>query len=132
MNGFAANTSGSVIAVVLGGTDVALPNNQILNGGITVNGAHDTFTVPVTGSYMISYQVNVTLALLMSTRLLINGTPYTPSIVAPAVSLAEFNNMVIATLTAGSTITHQFFGLLGAATLTGGAAGAALTIVLLS
>ncbi|WP_371262887.1 hypothetical protein [Paenibacillus sp. OV219] len=129
---FAANTGGGVIAVLLGGTNVPLPNNQVLNGGITVNGANDTFTIPSAGSYMISYQANLTAALLLSTRLLINGTPSTPSIVAPVLSLSEFNNMVILSLSAGSTITLQFFGLLGAATLISGAAGAALTIVKLS
>ena len=132
INSFAANTGGGIIAVVLGGTNVPLPNNQILNGGITVNGANDTFTVPSSGSYMISYQANLTEALLVSTQLLINGTPSTPSIVAPVISISEFNNMVILTLTSGSTITLQFFGLLGTATLISGAAGAALTIVKLS
>ncbi|MCY9662772.1 hypothetical protein M5X18_32830, partial [Paenibacillus anseongense] len=132
INSFAANTAGSVIAVVLGGTNVPLPNNQLLNGGITVNGLNDTFTVPSNGDYMISYQVNVTTALLVSTRLLINGTPSTPSIISPVVSISEFNNLVILNLTAGSTITLQLFGLLGAATLLSGAAGAALTIIKVS
>ncbi|MZQ83331.1 hypothetical protein GQF01_14540, partial [Paenibacillus sp. 5J-6] len=132
INSFAANTGGDIIAVLLGGTNVSLPDNQLLSGGITVNGANDTFTVPSAGSYMISYQANLTAALLLSTRLLINGTPSTPSIIAPVLSISEFNNMVVLSLTAGSTITLQFFGLLGAATLTNGAAGAALTIVKLS
>ncbi len=43
--GFAANTSGSVIAVVLGGTPVPLPDAQSLGANVTVNGANNTFTV---------------------------------------------------------------------------------------
>jgi len=132
VNSFAANTTGATIAVILGGTSVPLPNNQVLNGGITVNGASDTFTVPVAGSYLITYQVNTTAALLLGTRLIINGAPNTPSTRSAVLSLSSFNNVIITTLAANSTITLQLFGLLGTATLTSGGAGAALTIVLLS
>lgn len=65
---FAANTGGAVIAVILGGTNVPLPNNQVLNG-ITVGGGNTTFTVPSAGNYLISYSVNTTAALAVSTRL---------------------------------------------------------------
>lgn len=127
INAFSANTSGAVIAVVLGGTNIALPNNQVLNG-ITVGGGNTTFTVPSAGNYLISYSINTTDALLVSSCLVINSSPFTPSIITPALSLSSFNNTVIAPLTAGSTITLQLFGLLGAATLLTGA-GATLTIV---
>ncbi len=129
---FAANTTGGIIAVVLGGTNVPLPSSQNLGTGITVNGANDVFTVATAGRYFISYQVNTTAALLVSTRLLINGVANTASTVAPVLSLSTFNNDVVVTLTAGSTITLQLFGLLGAATLLSGSAGAALTIIRLS
>lgn len=130
INAFSANTSGAVIAVVLGGTNIALPNNQVLNG-ITVGGGNTTFTVPSAGNYLISYSINTTAALLVSSCLVINSSPFTPSIITPALSLSSFNNTVIAPLTAGSTITLQLFGLLGAATLITGA-GATLTIVRVS
>jgi hypothetical protein len=131
-SGFAANTSGAIIAVVLGGTNVSLPNSQNLSAGVTVNGADDTFTVVNAGRYFLSYQVNTTAALLLSTRLVINSSPNTASTITPVLSLSNFNNDVIVTLTAGSTITLQLFGLLGAATLLNGSAGAALTIIRLS
>ncbi|MFE1628928.1 hypothetical protein ACFLFF_19495 [Brevibacillus reuszeri] len=130
INAFSANTSGAVISVVLGGTNIALPNNQVLNG-ITVGGGNTTFTVPSAGNYLISYSINTTAALLVSSCLVINSSPFTPSIITPALSLSSFNNTVIAPLTAGSTITLQLFGLLGAATLITGA-GATLTIVRVS
>lgn len=132
INGFGANTSGSIIAVVGGGTNITLPNNQILNGGVTVNGANDTFTVPSAGSYLLAYQINLSAALLVSSRLLLNGAAYTPSVVNPLISVSSFNNSVIANLSAGTTITLQLFGLIGAATLLGGGAGATLTIVRLN
>ncbi|MED1945833.1 hypothetical protein P4V62_13045 [Brevibacillus formosus] len=116
---------------MLGGTNVPLPNNQVLAGGITVNGVNTVFTVPSAGNYLISYSINTTTALLVSSRILINGTPYTPTIISPALSLSSFNNTVIAPLNAGATITLQLFGLLGTATLLTGA-GATLTIIKIS
>ncbi|MGF9799664.1 BclA C-terminal domain-containing protein [Brevibacillus agri] len=130
INAFAANTGGAVIAVILGGTNVPLPNNQVLNG-ITVGGGNTTFTVPSAGNYLISYSVNTTAALAVSTRLLINGAAFAPSVASPALSLSSFHNTVIAPLGAVATITLQLFGLLGAATLLTGA-GATLTIVRLN
>ncbi|WP_157265690.1 hypothetical protein [Bacillus sp. FJAT-26390] len=116
----------------MGGTNVPLPNSQNLSPDVTVNGANDTFTVVNAGRYYITYQISTTAALLLSTRLLINGVANTASTVAPVLSLSNFNNDVIVTLTAGSTITLQMFGLLGSATLLGSGAGAALTIIRLS
>ncbi|OAB77715.1 BclA C-terminal domain-containing protein, partial [Paenibacillus crassostreae] len=131
VNAFAANTSGAIIAVLLGGTDIPLPDDHILNG-ITINGASTIITIPTAGTYMISYQINLTAALAVNSQLLINGVALTPSIVNPVLSLSSFNNTVITVLGAGTTVQLQLFGLLGAATLLGGGAGAALTIVQVS
>nr|WP_142673134.1 collagen-like protein [Priestia endophytica] len=124
----AVNTGGSVYAVVLGGTNIALPTQNI-GGGITVNAANTIFTVPTTGRYYITYQINITAALLVSTRLVINGAGNLASTIAPVVGLTSFNNDVIVPLDAGSTISLQFFGLIGLATLIAGGAGATLTII---
>lgn len=129
---FASNTGGGIVAVVVGGTTLSLPNDQNLSADITVNAANTVFTVGPAGRYYISYQINLTAGLLVSSRVLINGTAFTSSIIAPVASLANFNNSFIVTLTAGSTIQLQLFGLLGAATLLGGSAGAALNIIRLS
>ncbi|MFP7223382.1 collagen-like protein [Priestia filamentosa] len=124
----AVNTGGSVYAVVLGGTNIALPTQNI-GGGITANAGNTVFTVPTTGRYYITYQINITAALLVSTRLVINGAGNLSSTIAPVVGLTSFNNDVIVPLDAGSTISLQFFGLVGLATLIAGGAGATLTII---
>ncbi|WP_326969058.1 BclA C-terminal domain-containing protein [Bacillus atrophaeus] len=131
-SGFASNTTGGLIAVVAGGTTIPLPSDQNLSADITVNGANTVFTVGPAGRYYISYQINLTAGLLVSSRILINGSAFTSSIISPAVSLSNFNNSFITTLAAGSKIQLQLFGLLGAATLLGGSAGAALSIIRLS
>ncbi|PSA92086.1 hypothetical protein C6371_08445 [Bacillus atrophaeus] len=131
-SGFASNTTGGLIAVVASGTTIPLPSDQNLSADVTVNGANTVFTVGPAGRYYISYQINLTAGLLVSSRILINGSAFTSSIISPAVSLSNFNNSFITTLAAGSTIQLQLFGLLGAATLLGGSAGAALSIIRLS
>ncbi len=130
---YASNTIGSTIVLLLGGTSVPLPNNQSLDG-FTVNGANTTFTVPVTGRYYLTYQINTTVALLAGSRLILNGTtPIPGSIVSPAVSTSNYNNDVIVSLTAGDTILLQLFGLIATVILVGGGAtGAALTIIRLN
>ena len=126
----AANTTGTTITVILGGTAVPLPNNQVL-GGFTVNGSNDTFTVPVTGTYSISYRVATTASLLMSSRVMRNGAALAGSSFAPTVSASSFAATTFATLTAGDTLQLQLFGLAGAAVLQGGN-GATLTVIRLS
>ncbi len=131
--GFAANTQGSSILVALGGSAVALPNAQVLSPDITVNAGNTVFTVATAGTYQISYHVNTTLALLMGTRLVINGVNNTPSTVNPVVSTSNFENQIKVVLPANSTITLQLFATIaGTAILTGSGAGASLTIIRLS
>ncbi|PAD71030.1 collagen-like triple helix repeat-containing protein, partial [Bacillus sp. 7586-K] len=127
---FAANTEGSVISVVVGGTEIPLPNVKNLDD-FTANATDTAFTVPATGRYYISYQINTTAGVLVSSRLVINGTtPIPGSIISPVVGISQYNNDVIVDLTAGDTISLELFGLLGVATLLGGGAtGAALTII---
>ncbi|MCY7738250.1 collagen-like protein, partial [Bacillus safensis] len=131
---YAANSSGPTIVTVAGGTNIPLPNFQNITG-FTANGTSTVFTVLQTGKYYITYQVNTTTALLISTRLLLNGaTTISGSVQSPVISTSFINNTVIVNLTAGSTISLQFFGAVVTAILVGGggAAGAALTIIRLS
>ncbi|WP_337098676.1 BclA C-terminal domain-containing protein [Paenibacillus sp. YIM B09110] len=133
VHAYAANTVGTVIAVVLGGTNVPLPSSHVLTGGFVINGANEIITIPSTGTYMFSYQVNLTAAVLLNTQILLNGAAFTPSIVDPLISLSNFTNTFIApSVAAGTTVQLQLFGFIGAATLLTGSAGAALTIVKLS
>jgi len=123
----AANTSSAVIAVILGGTDVPLPDNQNLNT-FTVDGTNTEFTVPSSGEYMISYAVATTVALAVSSQVLQNGAPIAASIVSPTVAASNLFTTFIVPLTAGDTLTLQLFGFAGVATLLGGA-GTFMTVV---
>ena len=129
---FAANTSGTTLAVIVGGTLIPLPDSQVLPPDITVNGANTVFTVTNAGRYQLSYNVNTSASLASGTRLLINGTPNTASTVAPVVSLSHFANEILLNLSAGDTISLQMFGIVSAATLLPGSAGATLSITRLS
>lgn len=127
---FAANTQGSSVLVALGGTPIALPNAQLLSPDITVNAGNTVFTVAAPGTYQISYHVNTTAALLMGTRLVINGTNSVPSTINPALSVSNFENQIKVTLPANSTVSLQLFtSIVGTAVLVSGGAGASLTIV---
>ena len=126
----ALNTTGQTLSVVLGGTRVPLPSDQSLDG-FTANGTNDIFTVSETGTYLISYRINVTAALLMSSRVLRNDAVLPGSVFSPAVSVSSYAVTLIADLTAGDTLALQLAGLLGAATLQGGT-GASLTVVRLA
>ncbi|MGG1585594.1 BclA C-terminal domain-containing protein, partial [Bacillus pumilus] len=131
---YAANSSGPTIVTVAGGTNIPLPNFQNITG-FTANGTNTVFTVLQTGKYYITYQVNTTTALLINTRLLLNGaTTISGSVQSPVISTSFINNTVIVNLTAGNTISLQFFGAVVTAILVGGggAAGATLTIIRLS
>ena len=71
--GFAANTAGTSLSVALGGTPIPLPSAQVLSADIAPNAGNTVFTVATAGRYRISYHVNTTAALLMGSRLVING-----------------------------------------------------------
>lgn len=131
--GYAANTTGTVITVLVAGTNIALPSNQLLSPDITVNGANTVFTVNTFGRYRISYYVNTTASLLMGTRLIINGAANTQSTIAPVLSISSFSNEIEIDLGVGTTISLQMYAtLLGVATLLNNACGASLLIVRLS
>ncbi|MGG0519212.1 hypothetical protein ABE071_11365 [Priestia aryabhattai] len=130
---FAGNTTGSTIGVLVGGTNIPLPSNQDLDS-FTANGTNTTFTVPATGRYYITYQINPTATVLVGSRLVLNDTtPIPGSIITPALAISSYNNDLIVSLSIGNTITLQLFGLATAVILTGGgSSGAALTIIRLS
>ncbi|WP_245751643.1 BclA C-terminal domain-containing protein [Amphibacillus marinus] len=132
---YASNTIGTAITVLLGGaTNITLPSNQSLDGFIA-NGTNTIFTIPETGRYYLTYQINTTASLGIGagSRLLRNGSTAIPgSIVRPIVSTATFNNDLITNFTAGNTVSLQLFSsILLTATLlsTAGSVGAALTII---
>ncbi|MBO9562276.1 MAG: hypothetical protein J7621_05850 [Niastella sp.] len=124
----ASNTSGAIIAVVLGGTDIPLPDAHNLGTNITINGSNTVFTVGTAGRYRITYGLNTTAAVLASSRVLVNGAPVTALTVAPVAAVTRMSADAIVTLAAGSTVNLQLFGLLGAVTLLNGSQGAGIVI----
>ena len=71
------------------------------------------------------------LALLMGTRLVINGVNNAPSTIAPVAATTSFENKIKVALPANSTVTLQMYpiALAGTAILVGSGAGASLTII---
>lgn len=130
---FAANTSGGLITVLTTGTNIALPNAQVIPGDFSISADNRTITVNTAGLYRISYKLNTTLAVAIGTRLIVNGGIVTGSIIPPVLSLSQFSNEVELSLPAGSTVSLQTFAtILGVATLLGGGAGASLMLIRLS
>lgn len=131
--GFAANTIGSVITVLVAGTLISLPNSQVLSPDISVNGGNTVFTVNTFGRYRISYHINTTVSLLMGSRLIINGAANTASTISPAIATSQYYNEIEIDLGVGATISLQMFAtLLGVATLISNGVGASLMIIRLS
>ncbi|HDR8091691.1 TPA: exosporium leader peptide-containing protein [Bacillus cereus] len=129
---FANNTSGSLISVLLSGTNIPLPNNQNIGPGITVSGGNTVFTVANAGNYYIAYTINLTAGLLVSSRITVKGSPLAGTINAPTVATGSFSATIIANLPAGAAISLQLFGLVAIATLSTATPGATLTIIRLS
>lgn len=87
----------------------------------------------MTGRYYLSYQINTTASLLAGSRLTLNGSPISGSIISPAVAISSYNNDVIANLQAGDNISLQLFGLVATVILLGGGStGAALSVIRLN
>ena len=126
-----AYSSDAQLTATLTGTAVPLPDGQVLPTGITVNGGNTTFTVAAAGRYRISYAVNITAALLLSTNVVINGAANTASTVSPILGLSNYSNEIIVDLIAGSTVQLQVVGAAIDLTLASGA-GATLMITRLS
>lgn len=129
--GFAANTAGGLITVLVAGTNISFPSVQLLSSDITLTDSNTLFTLNSSGLYRISYHVNTTAAVLLGTRLVVNSGIVEQSIVPPAISLSQYYNEIELSLTAGSTIRLQMYAplLAGAATLLGNSLGASMTII---
>lgn len=126
-----AYATGTALTAAAAGTAIPLASGQILPSGITVDVGNTTFTVAVAGRYRISYAVNTTAALLLSTRIVLNGTPNLASTVAPVLSLSNYSNEILVDLAAGTTVQLQAVGASINLTLVTGA-GATLMITRLS
>ena len=126
----ALNTTGATIAVEAAGTPVALPNNHNL-GGFIVNATNEVFSAPETGIYLVSYNISLNAAALVSSQVLLNGAVMAGTTVSPTAQVSTLSATVITNLTAGDTLTLQLFNTAGNVVLQGGN-GASLTVVRLS
>lgn len=126
-----AYATGVALTAIAGGTPVPLASGQILPTGISVNAGNNLFTISTSGRYRISYAVNTTVALLLSTRIMINGAAVTASTVAPLISFSNYSNEILVDLAAGDTVQLQVTGASISLTLVTGA-GATLMITRLS
>lgn len=126
----AINTTNASIAVVLLGTPVSLPTKPYING-FTANGANTIFTVQNNGNYLISYNINTTVALLLSSGVYVNGTANGNLTRSPGITANSFDAQAIIPLNAGDTIQLTLFGLLGSAVLQSGQ-GAVMNIIKVS
>lgn len=129
--GFAVNTSGGLITVLVAGTNLSFPSTQLLSSDITLTNSNTLFTINTTGLYRISYHVNTTAAVALGTRLVINGGNIPQSTIPPALTLSQFYNEIEVSLTAGATVQLQMYAPLiaGAATLLSGGIGASMMII---
>ncbi|MGI6175800.1 MAG: BclA C-terminal domain-containing protein [Christensenellales bacterium] len=132
--GFAANTAGGLITVLVAGTNISFPSVRLLSPDITLTNGNTLFTVNTSGVYRISYHVNTTAAVLLGTRLVINDGNIPQTIIPPALALSQFYNEIEVSLAAGSEIRLQMYAplLVGAATLLGNSLGASMMIIRLS
>lgn len=129
--GFAANTAGTLITVLVAGTNIPFPSIQLLSPDITLTSGNTLFTVNASGLYRISYHINTTAAVLLGTRLVVNGANIPQSTIPPALALSNFYNELELSLTAGTTVRLQMYAplLVGAATLLGNSLGASMMII---
>lgn len=123
--GYFSNDSGTVIAVVLGGTTVPVASQNAAQN--VVAGA----TVAENGVYQLSYCLRTTASVLVSTRLTINGAGLISSAVSPSTAEDTFCRTTATTLVAGDVVSLQAYGLLGAIVLTN-PGGAELSILKLA
>ncbi|HHX61490.1 MAG TPA: collagen-like protein, partial [Epulopiscium sp.] len=104
---FAANTGAPTLNVV-GGVRVSLPDSQKLDG-FGVNANNRRFTIPVTGRYYISYAVNLTEAVALTSQILINNAIELASIRSSLIE-KSYRADFIADLTAGDIVRLELVG----------------------
>ncbi|MDE7082461.1 MAG: hypothetical protein K2O89_01995 [Clostridia bacterium] len=127
----ASNATNATIPVVLAGTKIPLPSSQTIPAGISMNADNTAFTINVAGKYFITYEVHLTTPLAVGTRLVLNGSAYTPSTIQPLNPMTSFNSSIIVTVDAGVSVSLELFGLNTSAILHTGA-GANLSIIQLA
>ena len=110
-----SNDDGPVIAVIIGGTSIPLPDTSVAFN-TSIGGA--VVTLATAGTYRFHYCIRTTANLLASSRLVINGTAINASIISPVLSRSEWcRDTMLSLISTNSTVQIQLFGILGVATL---------------
>ncbi|MGI6160511.1 MAG: BclA C-terminal domain-containing protein [Christensenellales bacterium] len=131
---FFANTTGGVLTILLGTAPIPFPDVQNdAPPNITIETTnYEVITIQEAGRYYITYQINFTAAVVVTSRLLINDVEYNPGTLASLVGLSQYNVDVIVDLNAGTTIGVEVETLLGVLTLLSDGVGAAINIIRLA
>lgn len=125
---FAANLSGGPINLAVGGTLVPLPQQDL--GSFTSDITKTTFTVPTTGRYYLTYDVNLATGVALNTQILVNGVAI-PESVRNSSTRGVYSASFIRTLQAGDLVALDLSGIAVTVQLQNGV-GASLTIIKLS
>lgn len=123
----AYNDEKTAIAVIHEGTAVPFPT-QTYNNGFTASANNSAFTVKDGGTYLVSYSIRITTALIMSSAIYVNGASIDSTAINSSINLDQYSNTSILTLSAGDSLELMLYGLLGTVVLESGA-GTTLTIV---
>ncbi|MDD2628058.1 MAG: hypothetical protein PHD20_04160, partial [Clostridia bacterium] len=123
----AMNTSCAELAITLCGTNIPLPDEQLIRN-FYVNENDTVFVFEETGIYYVNYEIKTTSPVLMSSRIIVNGAELMSSVDAPTTSKSEFSGSLITNFNAGDEMSLQLFGLLGVIALQNGV-GASLNVI---
>ena len=115
----AANLSGGTVAVAAEGTTLALSDDQNLTS-FAANRTNTAFSIPSSGTYLVSFRVSTTTGAMMTVGVLQNNAVIPASIVSPTVSTSEFMNTFIADLIQGDELKLQLSGMTGNVVLQSG------------
>jgi hypothetical protein len=101
-----SNDSGSIVAVVLGGTSIPLSTTT---ASLNISYTGTTATIANAGVYRMSYCVRTTATTSMSSRLLVNGAGVTSSAISPPQGSDKFCRSTTLSLAAGTTVDLQLY-----------------------
>jgi hypothetical protein len=101
-----SNDSGTIVAVILGGTSIPLSTTT---ASLNISYTGTTATIASAGVYRMSYCIRTTSTLNMSSRLLVNGAGVTSSAISPPQGSDKFCRATTLSLAAGTTVDVQLY-----------------------
>lgn len=126
----AIHTGGTSLTVPLGG--VAVPMQNTILNGFTVNATFDTFTADFGGVYLLMYNIKTSVDTTVKTRIMRNGTQLSGTIRSTSVPSTSFSLSMLVRLTAGDQLQLQLYDLNNVVIGLQGGTGASMVLVRLS